>query len=197
MAKTAGRWVVRAGSLFGLGHLPGPTGTYASLLTAALLLGLHHLGCPGWALFIAIFPAVGFGISAAGASEEHLGRKDPRPFVLDEVAGMLIAGLAAWAPEFLAGIARLVEADPSGWSAIGRGAWLAHLGWLPGQPWAWASLATAFIWFRICDVLKPPPARQAERLRGGWGVMADDVVAGAMALALTVGTVLALNHFLA
>ena len=35
-----------------------------------------------------------------------------------------------------------------------------------------------FLVFRALDVLKPPPARQAERLEGGWGVMLDDVAAG-------------------
>ena len=188
--------LARLGSLGGLGRLPGPTGTYASFLAAALLLGLYHLGCPWWALFIVIFPVVGFGISAAGAAEEHFGRRDPRPFVLDEVVGMMIAGLAAWGPAFLAGIARAVEADAAAWSAIGRGAWLGRLAWLPGEPWAWAALAAAFVWFRVCDIVKPPPARQAERLHGGWGVMADDVIAGAMALALALATVLLANRFL-
>jgi phosphatidylglycerophosphatase A len=27
-------------------------------------------------------------------------------------------------------------------------------------------------------VLKPPPARWAEKLRGGWGIMADDLIVG-------------------
>jgi phosphatidylglycerophosphatase A len=38
--------------------------------------------------------------------------------------------------------------------------------------------ALGFILFRIFDIWKPPPARQAERLAGGFGVMADDLVAG-------------------
>jgi phosphatidylglycerophosphatase A len=38
-----------------------------------------------------------------------------------------------------------------------------------------------FILFRFFDVIKPPPARQMERLQGGWGVVMDDVVAGIMA----------------
>jgi phosphatidylglycerophosphatase A len=41
--------------------------------------------------------------------------------------------------------------------------------------------ALAFILFRVFDVLKPEPARALERLRGGWGIMLDDVVAGAYA----------------
>jgi phosphatidylglycerophosphatase A len=39
-------------------------------------------------------------------------------------------------------------------------------------------VAAAFVLFRIFDVLKPFPADRCERLRGGWGVMLDDVVAG-------------------
>jgi len=35
-----------------------------------------------------------------------------------------------------------------------------------------------FLAFRLFDVVKPFPARQAERLPGGWGVMSDDLVAG-------------------
>jgi phosphatidylglycerophosphatase A len=41
-----------------------------------------------------------------------------------------------------------------------------------------ATAVLAFFVFRFLDVLKPPPARQFERLRGGWGVMLDDVAAG-------------------
>ncbi len=35
-----------------------------------------------------------------------------------------------------------------------------------------------FFVFRILDIIKPPPVRQAEALSGGWGIVADDVVAG-------------------
>jgi phosphatidylglycerophosphatase A len=36
----------------------------------------------------------------------------------------------------------------------------------------------AFFLFRIFDIVKPPPARAVEKLKGGWGVTLDDVVAG-------------------
>lgn len=35
-----------------------------------------------------------------------------------------------------------------------------------------------FVLFRILDVVKPPPAYQLQSLPRGWGVMADDVMAG-------------------
>ncbi len=46
-------------------------------------------------------------------------------------------------------------------------------------PLNWKVLLSGFLLFRAYDVLKPPPARRLERLPGGWGIVADDVVAGA------------------
>ncbi len=43
----------------------------------------------------------------------------------------------------------------------------------------------AFVAFRFFDVVKLPPASQAERLPGGWGVTMDDVVAGVQANIVT------------
>ena len=42
----------------------------------------------------------------------------------------------------------------------------------------WKSWLLGFILFRVFDIWKPFPARQAESLHGGWGIMADDWVAG-------------------
>ena len=36
-------------------------------------------------------------------------------------------------------------------------------------------LLIAFAAFRVFDILKPPPLRHLERLRGGWGIMLDDI----------------------
>jgi phosphatidylglycerophosphatase A len=51
-------------------------------------------------------------------------------------------------------------------------------------PLSAAALVVAFLLFRIFDVVKPFPANVAQRLRGGVGVMADDLIAGLYALAL-------------
>ncbi len=42
-------------------------------------------------------------------------------------------------------------------------------------------IVASFLAFRFFDIVKPPPARQLERLRGGWGIMLDDVAAGVYA----------------
>lgn len=39
-------------------------------------------------------------------------------------------------------------------------------------------LMLAFLSFRFFDIVKPYPARKLESLHGGWGIMADDLVAG-------------------
>ncbi|WP_457643008.1 phosphatidylglycerophosphatase A family protein [Persephonella sp.] len=42
----------------------------------------------------------------------------------------------------------------------------------------WQNLLMAFVIFRFFDILKPPPIRFFEKLPSGFGVMADDIVAG-------------------
>lgn len=66
------------------------------------------------------------------------------------------------------------------------GQWLALLAspaFLSGAA-NWKSYLAGFILFRAFDIFKPFPARQAESLPGGWGIMADDWVAGAYAAAV-------------
>ena len=46
------------------------------------------------------------------------------------------------------------------------------------SPANWKYLLLGFILFRVFDIWKPFPARQAESLPGGWGIMADDWIAG-------------------
>lgn len=47
-------------------------------------------------------------------------------------------------------------------------------------PPTWLGLVVVFFLFRLLDIWKPFPARQAERgLPGGWGIVLDDVLAGA------------------
>jgi phosphatidylglycerophosphatase A len=43
------------------------------------------------------------------------------------------------------------------------------------------TIAMAFIAFRIFDIIKPPPARQLEKLPAGWGILLDDLAAAVYA----------------
>ena len=55
---------------------------------------------------------------------------------------------------------------------------------LAAVPVGLGGAVVGFLAFRLFDIVKPFPARRAERLPGGWGVMADDLVAGLYAQAL-------------
>ncbi len=48
----------------------------------------------------------------------------------------------------------------------------------------WKYLLLGFILFRVFDIWKPWPVRQLEKLPGGWGIMADDWMAGIYAAIL-------------
>jgi len=50
-------------------------------------------------------------------------------------------------------------------------------------PHALAAFAASFLLFRLFDVWKPLGAREIQRLPGGFGVVADDVIAGLTACA--------------
>jgi phosphatidylglycerophosphatase A len=57
------------------------------------------------------------------------------------------------------------------------GQWLACAG-ICFAPASAAEFALAFLLFRLFDILKPWPISAAEKLPGGLGVMADDMLAG-------------------
>lgn len=45
-------------------------------------------------------------------------------------------------------------------------------------PITWFSLFIGFVLFRIFDILKPFPIRRLERIKGGAGIVLDDILAG-------------------
>ncbi len=94
---------------------------------------------------------------------------DPGYVVIDELSGQtisLVAGLAlsAW------------TAAPAGETVTAKIPAVLASGLLN-----WKYLLAGFILFRVFDIWKPFPARRAELLPGGLGIMADDWVAGAYA----------------
>jgi len=45
-------------------------------------------------------------------------------------------------------------------------------------PFSWKAYVLGFVLFRIFDILKPFPVCVFDRMKNGWGIMLDDVVAG-------------------
>ncbi len=54
------------------------------------------------------------------------------------------------------------------------GMWISLL-FLPKVFWI---ILVAFILWRVMDIVKPYPANKCEEIKGGWGIMLDDIVAG-------------------
>lgn len=86
--------------------------------------------------------------------------------------------LGVWASEK---IVRRLQLDDPGvivWDEF-VGQWIA----LIAAPHDWRWIIVAFVLFRFFDVLKPWPVSLADRrIKGGFGVMFDDVLAGIYAL---------------
>ena len=56
------------------------------------------------------------------------------------------------------------------------GQWIALLA-VPAA-FSWWHVLAAFILFRLFDITKPLGIRKMEQIKGGWGIMADDILAG-------------------
>ena len=82
-------------------------------------------------------------------------------------------------------VADSAEKDPS-WIVIDEwaGLFVSLIGVAPHSP---LMALVAFAFFRFFDILKPGPVAWAERLPGAVGIMADDIVAGALAGLCTQG----------
>jgi phosphatidylglycerophosphatase A len=100
-------------------------------------------------------------------------------FVLHTAPTVLpfLAALAAFAGLWSVGAAR-VENDP-GWVVIDEyaGQWVAMCGLTRASV---AGLLAAFLIFRLLDITKPGPIAWADRQKTPAGVMADDIIAGAI-----------------
>jgi phosphatidylglycerophosphatase A len=66
---------------------------------------------------------------------------------------------------------------------------------LPVAAPSWCSVAIGFALFRLFDVVKPWPVRRLESLPSGWGIVLDDVAAGALGAIVMIG-VQALPHLI-
>ncbi len=170
---------------FGLGYLPVAPGTWGSLGGVALALSpwwlfmiLGVVSRSGLMMF-ASGPADPFlffggllalgtgavGVWAAGRAAKFFGREDPQKVVIDEVSGQQVALLLGgfW-PSLTTHSRAIGNSHPLGIVTLGSG---------PN----WKYLLLGLILFRVFDIWKPFPARRAESLAGGWGIMADDWVA--------------------
>ena len=150
----AARVTTLVSTWFGAGFLPIAPGTWGSLAA----IPIAHLVVVLWGIWGLAGFALGvavIGIHASGETARLRGVKDPSEVVVDEVAGQSIALLPVYV---------LI---PPGATALRVG-----------------TVLLAFLLFRILDVWKPGPIGWLERLPGGFGIMADDLLGGAVAAAM-------------
>ena len=111
------------------------------------------------------------GVWSASRAAAYAGIKDPQHVVIDEVAGQHLTLLLPLIPIALPNLSAHMD-----FSLFAIYFALSLLNW--------KYLLLGFILFRVFDIWKPWPVRQLERLPGGWGIMADDWMAGIYAAIL-------------
>ncbi len=203
------RLAMAIATVLGVGYLPKAPGTFGSLVgvaTAVLsavfflrptsirgLFSLHpltdavfsdtHFLVPGSdihnsTLALPLLCALGLlvlmgaiGVWSSYRAAEFSGIKDPQFVVIDEVAGQHLTLLLPLIPIALPHLTEHMD-----FSAYAIFFTLSLVNW--------KYLLLGFLLFRLFDIWKPFPVRQLEKLPHGWGIMADDWMAGIYAAIL-------------
>jgi phosphatidylglycerophosphatase A len=193
----------------GVGYAPKAPGTFGSLVgvITAMLTSLfflrphsvgdlfsrqrlmertlidHHFLVPGGnihdsmlvvpvtcAILLVLFLAL-VGVWSAGKAADFAGVKDPQFVVIDEVAGQHITLILPLIPLAMPSLSAHMDfSEYAIYSALSL--------------LNWRYLLAGFVLFRLFDIWKPFPIGNLEKLRGGWGIMADDWLAGVYAAIL-------------
>ena len=186
----------------GVGYIPKAPGTFGSLVGIVVAVFTHpvsllvligmiffhsglgmgidfpaYRGHSAAALFLLpslatllIVGLAGVWSSSRAAIYSRLG--DPQYVVIDEVSGMHLTLVLAIVPVGLP--THLLQAADLSVFALYSAFSLLN----------WKYLLLGFILFRVFDIWKPWPIRRLEKLPGGWGIMADDWMAGIYAAIL-------------
>jgi phosphatidylglycerophosphatase A len=179
------RVAIAIATAFGLGYLPKAPGTFGSLGGIAMatlpfwlasliraITGSAEIGDtlvsvdPQIFLFSGIALVALIGLWASNQAAIFWNTKDPQEVVIDEVSGQqitLLLGGRFFAHSTQPDRARMMHS-------------LGDFSFFLSSNWKY--LLLGFILFRVFDIWKPFPARQAESLPGGLGIMADDWIAG-------------------
>ncbi len=143
-------------SCFGLGRLPIAPGTWGSLPPAIIFALMCYFDTPAVSISIVMAALVLAGSVACVILSpdviRQLGNSDPREVVADELAGQAVTFLAA--PFF-------VEAFSSRQILV--------------------TVMLGFLLFRLFDIFKPFFIYRIQKLPEGWGILADDLLAGVYA----------------
>ena len=147
-------------TVLGVGYLKPASGTWGSLAALPLFWVLYTVG-GFFGTLVGIALVVGIGTWAITRETRGASDADPSEIVIDEVAGQWIALLTvAYGAHFTG--ADILDLWP---------------GWVAG-----------LLFFRLFDIWKPWLVGRADRMGTPWGVMLDDLIAGAFAAIATFAT---------
>ena len=143
-------------SCFGLGWLPVAPGSWGSL-PSAIIFGLACYFGGSAAIVVSLMIALIVAGSIVCVKFSHVavaatGNEDPNEVVADEIAGQALTFLAM----------PLMMADVSGRQIV-------------------SIVVLGYFLFRLFDTVKPWPSYRLEELPAGWGILADDLMAGVYA----------------
>jgi phosphatidylglycerophosphatase A len=193
---------------FGIGKIPFAPGTFGSLFTLPLFIASHYLLAAVsseaafinlYLLFITLLFIIGNW--ATNIYMKRTGRHDPKEVVIDEVMGQSVvffAGFMAIAPAFkifesldgndesplsptIDTVTQLFTTAPLNVTYLAAG--------IPVY-------LVCFILFRIFDIWKPWPIGYCDKnIKGGFGVMFDDLFAAMYAVVLFYGAGLLISMY--
>ena len=142
-------------SVFGIGYFDIAPGTIMSAIAVPLAILIALYGGGGMGVLASSIIVLVIGILACGDHVRETGRQDPPECVIDELAGQWLACAFCL---------------------------LTFGGLLPAARISLPAFFLAFVLFRLFDIWKPWPVGWADKnLKGGLGVMTDDMIAGLMA----------------
>ncbi len=203
------RFALALATVLGVGYIPKAPGTFGSLVGVATaflssvfflqpgsvraLFSLHPdyetvlrnelfplpgsnvhnamLALPILSALVLLLALGAIGVWSASRAASYAGIEDPQFVVIDEVAGQHLALLLPLIPIALPHLTAHMDLSVF---TIFFALSLVN----------WKYLLLGFILFRVFDIWKPWPIRRVEKLPGGWGIMADDWMAGIYAAIL-------------
>ena len=200
-ARKKPRFALALATALGVGYIPKAPGTFGSLVGIAVaifthpislitIIGLLFFSGTGRGIDLPMFnghsapvllliPSLAallivgaIGAWSSSRVSSFAGVEDPQYVVIDEVSGMQLTLVLAIMPLGLP--TQLVPGDQASVFALYSAFSLLN----------WKYLLLGFILFRVFDIWKPWPIRRLEKLPGGWGIMADDWMAGVYAAIL-------------
>lgn len=185
---------------FGIGKIPFAPGTWGSFFTFPLFIASHYLlllanSESGFHYIFLALVAFLFiiGTWATNVYMKHTGKHDPKEVVIDEVVGQMLVFLA-------------------GFSTIASGLDLFSIFYESGMELTAKDLTEVFttpvylavslpvyllcfILFRIFDIWKPWPIGYCDKnIKGGFGVMFDDIFASVYAIIVLYGIALIIAY---